>query len=517
MKCIANMSAIDARAQSEWGILGLTLMESAGHHVALRVKARALALEKPRPVVTILCGKGNNGGDGFVCARHLAESDLFDVSVVLSHAPSALRGDALAQFQSLPSETLRVMSAEDMGAVEALLEQSDCLVDALFGSGLSREITGVERTLIELMNASPAPCVSVDLPSGIDGATGAVLGVAVKADETVTFAAPKPGLYWHPGKDYAGRVWVVDIGIPPALIDADPSKLNVITPQWVNANLPRRAGTAHKYSVGSVLVIAGSKAMPGAAVMTASSALKAGAGVVKLATSAGAFGPMALPPEIMHLALPDNDWGGIGPNALSPLEEALSAASVVVVGPGLGQHPKTVAFLSSLFWRLKTLPNACVVVDADALNALAILPQHHRLNPRFILTPHLGEAARLLNQPKEALEADLPKACWALAEKFKATVVLKSATSCVASGPDQLWINPTGNPGMATAGSGDVLAGLIAGFYAQGLAAESAACVGTYLHGLAGDHGAQALTQYCLTATDILRFLPEALKDVMAQ
>lgn len=528
MKLIPNLAEIDRKAIQQYGIPALDLMERAGDRVAAQVMRRTHREDR----LVILCGPGNNGGDGFVCARLLHRAGYGHLSVV--YTGNNYHGEALTNLEALMGLPVEIIDAK--AQMERALQQighADAVVDALFGSGLARPVAGLEADLIAAVNANGSAWVlAVDIPSGVDGATGQVLGHAVQADETVTLASAKPGLYLHPGKAMAGAVHVADIGIPVDLIEVDESPIRLIQGEQAARWLPRRHPAGHKYDFGNVLVVAGSVSMPGAAVLTAGAALSAGAGLVTLAAPKGLFESIAVPPELIRLPLPQDASGALHSDSLPPLREAIRQKryDVIALGPGLGQAPETVR----LVWELLSgLPaGQPVVIDADGLNALSFLqdenfqpgwerPQIGLEHPAWVLTPHVGEASRLLRQDKSVLNADLLKASRCVQEVWAANVVLKSASTVVATVDGLLWVTPTGNSGLATAGSGDVLSGVIAGLAGQ-LAAQKlpvmpAAPLGVYLHGLAGDAAAQALTPYCMQAGDIARHLPAAFHSVMKE
>lgn len=520
MKLIPNLSEIDRKATQQGGISAATLMENAGLQVALAIQAHC----KPVKRGVLLCGPGNNGGDGFVCARKLYQAGFHALTVI--YTGKQYQQEALANFEHiLIGMPIQVINAHEQPALATeQLAQADFVVDALFGSGLSRPITGIEAQLVEAVQQAratrphPPWVIAVDLPSGIDGATGQILGRAVMADTTVTFATAKPGLYLYPGKAHAGSVSVVDIGIPQGFIEEDESPVHLITREAARQWLPKRLPDSHKYNHGHVLVIAGSRTMPGAAVLCAESAMKAGAGLVTLATPTSVFEQIPLMPEVIRLPLPDAN--GLGSASVNTIQEVLAAKryNTVIIGPGLGQAPETTAAILTLLAVLKQLELA-VVVDADGLNALSTNPLP--LTERFILTPHVGECARLLKADSTAILSDLLAAARQAQQQYQAHVILKSASTVVATleAPPLCWISPTGNPGMATAGSGDVLSGILGALAAQCHAQQQplaqAAPLGVYLHGLAGDATAETLTPYGMTASDITRHLPQAFKMVL--
>ncbi len=521
MKLIANLAPIDRQAIEELGIPGLLLMEAAGRAVAVRVAELLDSLE--HAPVAILCGRGNNGGDGFVCARQLAMLGVEDITVFHTSAEDGMKGDALTHFRLLrhyPVEVIHCPQANE--ETETRILNAAVVVDALFGSGLARAVEGVEAALIRIVN-DPAKhdeqcVVSVDIPSGVDGATGQVLGTAVAADFTVTFATPKPGLFLPPGKTLSGRVEVADIGIPRHLIDQDPSPLRLTTRSWVREHLPERAADAHKYSVGSVLILAGSRDMPGAAQLCAEAAMACGAGMVTLAAPESVFSQLKLMPEIVHLPLPETADGHLGPEAIEPVLVALSdkKCRAISLGPGFGTSPETVRFVAGLLERLQS-SNLIRVIDADGLNCLGLMENRAglALDDRVILTPHVGEASRLLKQEAAVIQPDLIRAARSLQEAFSAQVVLKASVMVTARTDGLIRINPTGNPGMATAGSGDVLTGIIASLAAQGLSADQAAALGPFIHGLAGDLAVETVSEHAMRASEITRHLPQAFGIIM--
>lgn len=516
MKLIPNLAPVDRRAIDELGIAGLQLMEEAGKAVANRVVELAAMLKLKPARVTLVCGRGNNGGDGFVIARLLATVPNFVVTVVHTASAEQLRGDALTNFNRLERDKITLVSAENEQAVMDAISSATVLVDALYGSGISRPLEGPDKALVEAINRAVGYTVAVDIPSGIRCETGEVMGVAVEADETVTFAVAKPGLFLYPGKAHAGFVTISDIGIPQRLIDEEPSRIELLTPERIKPLLPKRVSWSHKYTYGAVLVIAGSRKMPGAAVMTAEAALRAGAGVVTLAAPAGCFQQMPLPPEIIRLPLPETEDGFLCEEAVPQVTESLNRMTTIALGPGIGATSSVLDMMRNLLPVLTQHFEGTVVMDADGLNVLAQLEPTPVLSPRFVLTPHLGECARLTALSAEDIHRDLMAACRKTAEQYQATVILKSASTVISEPSGSVWINPTGDPGMATAGSGDILTGLVAGFAAQGLPPAEAACVATYLHGLSGSEGASELSSYCLTATDLLRYLPRAIRFVQA-
>lgn len=540
MKLIANLAEIDRKATLQAGISAKELMDNAGQQVAQAV----LNAMTPDKRGVILCGPGNNGGDGFVCARLLLDAGFKQLSVV--YTGSNYRNEALTHLETLMQRPISLINAHQQETVAThALKTADFVVDALFGSGLSRNIGGVEARLIQALTerrtqSTPATpwVLAVDLPSGIDGATGQCRGIAAQADVTLTLAASKPGLYLYPGKTHAGTVTVADIRIPHTLIEEDDSTLALLDTPTARLGLPKRPADGHKYTFGHVLVLAGSAAMPGAAILCAEVAMNAGAGLVTLATPQAVLAQCRLMPEVMRHPLPDTDH--LTPAGADAVLAFLAAGkfAALVIGPGLGRNPATVEAVSKLVQTL-SLPekNALpVILDGDALYALG--EQKTVLNSQFILTPHVGECSRLLGISSQDINANLPEAARQAQERYQATVVLKAASTVIAVQPSsqqhnqpasplppdsphsiQQWISPFGNAGMATAGSGDVLAGIIAAMaaqrHAQGFSIPPAALVGVALHGLAGDAAAAELTPYALHASQITDYLPKAFQVLL--
>jgi len=506
MKLIPNLSEIDRQTTARYGIASTQLMENAGREVMAQVLVAMASRELLDPAILILCGPGNNGGDGLVCARLLWEAGYHRLQVILLSPPTA--DDARQNLERLRKTKCPINEKLD----DALISEADIVIDALFGSGLNRPLAGLVTYWIQAVNTSPQRpsqwVLAVDTPSGIDAGTGKIMGAAIRADATVTFATAKPGLYLGDGRAQSGQVAIADIGIPDTLIQVDASRVFLLDAAKARQCLPKRNPTGHKYSMGHVLVIAGSKRMPGAAALCSEAALTAGAGVVTLAAPESVFTQIQIRSELLRLPLPENPHGEVTMKVVESVLPALDRCDAVLLGPGLGDVSE---FFKALLTRLKTL-QVPVVLDADGLNALA-RERKHTLNAQFIVTPHLGEAGRLLKTDANLAE-DLLASAQQVQQDTQAIVVLKSATSLVALPEENVWINNTGNHGMATAGSGDVLAGIIAGLAAQSKNAESAALAGVYLHGLAGDLAMHARTAYCVRAGDITDYLPQAFQQL---
>jgi len=464
---VERVREIDRMAIEQRRIPGYTLMTraaSAGLEIARRRHPAAGRW-------SFVAGPGNNGGDAYVMAR-LALAEGVDASVVSVTDPEGLRGDAMSAFRDyrLAGGRLEVVSeptAADLG-------NADLLVDGLFGTGMQREVSGVFRQLIGAVNEHPAPVLALDIPSGIAGNTGRALGAAVCAEATVAFVALKPAYFLADGIDCCGDLHFSSLEIPDDCYPADGVLLRRIPDRLRHGALPRRRKNAHKGDFGHVLVVGGTAGMPGAAVLAASAALRSGAGAVTVATHpAHATGLVAACPELMVAAIESEQ----------DLEPLLERASVVALGPGLGGDPWSRRVYEQL--AADTRP---AVWDAGALGWLADSP--HARDAR-VMTPHPGEAARLLGRSVREVQADRLTALRELGERYAGAVVLKGAATLVSAAGQPPWVSSRGNPGMSTAGMGDVLTGVIAALIAQGLPPEHAACLGVDLHARAGDAAAR--------------------------
>jgi NAD(P)H-hydrate epimerase len=515
----AQMRAIDRRAIDEWGIPGPVLMEAAGIAYA-RACVEELGGKAAGRRVLMLCGRGNNGGDGFVAARHLANAGA-DVTVLLAGDRSELKGDAATHFAPLsrPDAGVRVVEApEDLTNLPLLNERYDLYGDALLGTGAKGAPTGVAAVLIRFLQRvaeeQPGlPIVAADIPSGVDADNGTVQDdLAVRATRTVTFVLPKPGLLQFPGADYAGRVSVADIGIPRAVVEASGLALELTTHEWMRRVLPPReqGRDANKGTFGTVLVIAGSAGMAGAATLTALSALRAGAGLVMLAVPESVLDTAAaLAPEAVLRTLPQTpDRAHGGPGALDAALALADKADSIAIGPGMGGNPATVSFVQTLV-RKAGKP---LVVDADGLNALANseAPVRYRGDVPTVMTPHPAEMGRLLAMSAKAVQDDRQKAALRYAAMFNAVALLKGSRTLVAAPDGRLGFNRRGTAALATAGSGDVLTGVIAALLGQKHGAWEAARAGAYLHALAGELAARELGTAGVLAGDVRDRLPRA-------
>ncbi len=508
-----EMRETDKRTIESFGIPGRVLMENAGRGSTRFFQKIFGDLSDKK--VGVIAGKGNNGGDGFVVARYLSQKDI-DVSVYLLGKKDAVKsGDAAANLALLAPLNVPVIEIPDENAFlhhQPSMCRQDIWVDAIFGTGLSFDIKGYFKTIIEYINSLNKPVFAIDIPSGINSDTGQVCGTCIRAVATATFAYPKIGHYLYPGAAYRGQLDVIDIGIPKYIADEVNPKQYLLTPKTFT--LPNRSADAHKGDTGHVLVIAGSRGKTGAAAMTATSAMRAGAGLVTLAVPESINNILeTLAIEIMTESLPETD-GTLSEAAFDKIMLLLKGKKILAIGPGLGQSAQT----QQLIRRIISESDIPMVIDADGLNALSghveILKT---LKAPAILTPHPGEMARLVNKTTAEIQQDRISCARQFAEEFhQVHLVLKGAGTVVAHPDGKVLINQTGNSGMASGGMGDVLTGIIAGLMAQDMSPETAARAGVYLHGAAADIVAEKTNAYGYLATEIMAEIPAALNRIFA-
>ena len=508
-----QMRRIDRRAIDGLGIPSLRLMEAAGQGVA-----RALARDFPDirdRRVTLLCGKGNNGGDGLVVARHLAENGIVPTVVLLSRADQLKRDAAhnlrLARERGL--EVREVPDADAWNTTRSVLNDSRIVVDAMLGTGVRGGARGLVATVIRDVNRCGGPVVALDLPSGIDADRVDVPGHAVRATRTYTLCRPKLPLVLDPAATYAGTVTVVSIGIPDETVREEQSQMEWIDRSAAHRVFPPRPAASHKGDYGHLLAVAGSCGKSGAAVLLARAALRCGVGLVTVATAASSQERVAVQQaEVMTEALPEVREGGLAAQAVNVVQDLLSRRDALAIGPGLGTASDTTEVVLAVVAACE-LP---AVIDADALNALAAADAVFPLAKQrpVVLTPHPGEAARLLRRTTEEVQASRLDSVRKIARLTGAVVVLKGHQTLVAEPSGRVAVNSSGNPGMATGGSGDVLTGALGAFLARGLTGWDAACLAVFVHGDAGDRAARDLGQDAMIASDLVDRLPATLTAV---
>jgi hydroxyethylthiazole kinase-like uncharacterized protein yjeF len=512
---VREMRKIDRRAIKGLGIPGVVLMENAGQSVltAMEDFFDFAGIRK----VTIVCGRGNNGGDGFVVARYLMNEGI-SVNTFIVGDPSIIKGDAKRNrdiFFGLGGKITPVRSKRSLERLRESLGDSDICVDAIFGTGFSGIIRGIAQEVVSAINESSAFIVSVDSPSGIDSDTGGVAGEAIQADLTVTMGLPKVGQLLYPGRYYVGELYIADIGFPEHVID-DVNPMGALVEQdIIQRFLPWRAPNLHKGAFGKALIVSGSTGMSGAAAMSGTSALRAGAGLVYLAI------PESLNPileekctEVITIPVLQTKTGAISIDAYEKIMEKVADVDVVAVGPGLSQDPETKKMVR------KVVEDAPIplVIDADGINALvnntAILKKRIRAT---IVTPHPGEIARLIKRSVREIEEDRVGICTTYAKRWGVVLVLKGAPTVIAHPDGQYWINSHVNSGLATAGSGDVLTGLIVGFLAQKTSPIAAAVSGVYIHSYAGELLRETKGEHGLIAGDLVDSIPEAIVKTLKE
>ena len=492
-----QMREADRRTIEEIGIPSIVLMENAGRQVVAAIEA--MHAELLEDGVAVLCGRGNNGGDGFVVARTLAQRGV-DVSVFLIGRVADVRGDARANLDILGRLGFTVVEIADSSVWELhASEIRDCalIVDAMFGTGLNAPLSGLLETVVADVNSSGIPVVAIDLPSGLSADTPDPIGPFVEAGMTVTLGAPKLCLVLPPGEARAGDIVIADIGIPSDVFEQlDAPRVELLTRSGMRALVSPRAPDSHKGDYGRVTIVAGSRGKTGAAHLAAIGALRAGAGLVTLAAPEDCQQTLAaMAPEYMSEVLAQSMGDGVSVDMVDRVLDL--ARDVLAIGPGLGQATDTQAFIRDLVDRA-TMP---LVVDADGLNAFVGDPD--RLSGRderdVIITPHPGEMARLVGMSTDEVQANRLDVARNFAAAHHVYVVLKGHRTLIATPDEKVFINPTGNPGMATGGTGDVLTGMIAAWLAQLLDAEAACKLAVYLHGLAGDLAEAEIGEVAMT------------------
>jgi NAD(P)H-hydrate epimerase len=501
----AEMREIDRVTSERFAVPSLRLMENAGAAVAEFVLTNYPAAER----IVVFCGKGNNGGDGFAAARLLQEPGK-KVAVILFADPDDLRGDAGAMFSKLPLTALQIKSADELQS-ERMQEilNADVYLDAVLGTGFKPPVSGLYAAAIAVMNASTVPVIAVDIPSGADAdSMVAQKGTIARADGVVTFTSPRPAHVF--GSLTSGPTIVADIGSPEGAIVSS-LRLNVITAHDIATFVARRPAESNKGSYGHVLVVGGALGKAGSVAMAGISVLRVGAGLSTVATAKSALSTVAgFHPEVMTEPLPETDAGTISNRAFDRVIELAKGKTVLAIGPGISRHPQTSEVVRNLIEKA-SIP---IVLDADGLNAFD--GYANQLNGRgrtLVITPHPGEMARLTGLSIPEVQKDRLGTAREFAGEHELTVVLKGHRTLVVRPDGEAWVNMTGNPGMATGGTGDILTGMLAGMIAQNPEdAFAAVLAAVHLHGLAGDVMRESIGEHSLVATDLLRGLPEAFR-----
>ncbi|RCK77374.1 MAG: NAD(P)HX epimerase / NAD(P)HX dehydratase [Ignavibacteriae bacterium] len=510
-----EMRNIDRITIDSIGIPGCVLMENAGRGIVAHIIKKYGAIDKKNFLV--ICGKGNNGGDGFVVARYLYNLGA-NVTVLLLTKKEQITGDAKINFDILINilknrearQNLKVLGFKNFNMLHKF-PKFDFIVDAIFGTGFTGTLDDFFLKIVKWINSQSIPVISIDIPSGVNGTTGSVENDAVKSNLTVTMGFKKTGLLIGNSVNYIEDLKLVDISIPRFLSKKFKFKTYEVTLSDIRNIFPVREKTAHKYSVGKVLVLAGSVGYTGASALTSLSAIKTGAGAVILGTPDKVYPILARKlTEVMVFPLDSTKNGSLSLNSYEKIQKHLKWADVLAIGPGISTNDETAELVIKIIYEF----GKKIVIDADAItilsNELKILKR--RKSKQLIITPHMGEFSRLTRSTVEEIEKNKFAVSREFAKKFNLVLVLKGAPTITVTPDNRVYINSTGNPGMATAGSGDVLSGIISGLFAQGLNAEDASIAGVYLHGLAGDIAKLNLGIKSLTATDIQKYIPDAIK-----
>ncbi len=502
------MRQLDEKAIKEYDIPGILLMEHAAYALY-----KHLTSEFKKESIVIVCGPGNNGGDGFALARLLKSFDDASVKVLMLASSDQLTADGKVYYnicQNLKVNLIAINEENKQLAFDTL-DEAKVIVDAIFGTGLTREITGIYKEVIASINEAKSYRLSVDIPSGIDGTTGKVMGICVKADYTITFAMPKLGLYRYPALLYTGEVEVADIGIPKPLMEKATTTTYSIEQEEMKSLLPQRPMRSHKGTYGKVLVIGGNLGMSGAVTLASLAAYKVGCGTVTACV------PRAIVEiveekltEVMTVGLPDTQ-GHFSKESAKQLEGLIPKYSVIAIGPGIGRGEAVVPLLTQVL-----ISKQPCVIDADALYFInevkELLPI--RKHPT-ILTPHPSEMARISGLSVEEILDDPIKAAKTFATAYHVILVLKLERSIIADPSGNVYINRYGNSGLAKGGSGDVLTGVICGLLAQNLLGVDAAKLGCYVHAKAGDIAQKEYSEFCFLPSDLIHVFNKVFKEIL--
>jgi hydroxyethylthiazole kinase-like uncharacterized protein yjeF len=512
-----QMKQADETAIKRFRIPSLVLMENAGTAVADVIgnilPFDILSMNNTESIrILVICGKGNNGGDGFVISRILLERG-FDVTTLLMEHPRELGGDAAVQYRTLLDVDPRNLPKQFQSTlVRKRRQQYTVIVDAMLGTSFRGALRGKYLTAVKWCNQQNAIRIAVDIPTGLNGETGEVVSDAFRADVTVTMSNPKSGFYIGSAKEFTGDVIVAQIGIPSKAIPK--SKIQLVETEEIKRTFPKRAVNSHKHSVGKIFVLAGSRSMMGAALLSVSAAMRTGAGQVILGIPESEYMVAAKRTlEVMPLPLPATAEGSLSMNALPEIIRRMEWCDVLLIGCGLSRNEETQELIRTVIKKCRKP----MVIDADGLNALAadmsILKGHRTKN--LVLTPHVGEFSRLSGISSKEIERNKFSLAAHFAEEYRVTLVLKGAPSIVADAQGMISVNCTGNPGMSTAGSGDVLSGIVAALIGQGNDPGNAAVNGVFIHGAAGDAAAEKIGMQGMIASDMIKLLPETIRKVL--
>ncbi len=499
------MRLVDTETIEHHGIPGPELMENAGRGIAENIISHVIGNIQEAKIATF-CGKGNNGGDGYVVSRYLFKAGA-KVTIYYIGPAEKLSPDARLNYDRARELQIPLVEISSIDDVPDTLE-ADYIIDAIFGTGFAGAPRGLTAKLIEYINQQDAIVIAVDMPSGLNADTGQHEGAVVRASYTYPLALPKYGLFVTPGRELAGEVHVIPIGVPDEVIDKFAFTVDLITTDMVTGKLPIRPPDGHKGTFGKLFVLAGSTGLTGAAALTAKAAYRCGCGLVKIGC------PKTVLPIIAGMVIEATSWalpdvakkGALAVRALGEIRKLIADHDGVVIGPGLGQHHETKELIRRLIAKLEQV----AVVDADGLNALVGHTDILQSSPAtLILTPHPGEFRRLFDKPVPVDIHQRIELARTTAGEYGVILVLKGSPTVVATPEGHCFVNPTGNNGMATGGTGDVLSGAIGSLLVQGMSPVDAAVCGVYIHGVAGDLAATDLTARSMTAADMVDYLPE--------
>jgi NAD(P)H-hydrate epimerase len=504
-----QIGKMDSETINKIGIPGIVLMENAALKV-VEETIKSVGEIKGKKVI-VIAGKGNNGGDAFAAARYLHNLEAH-VSVFITSEKSEIKSDAeinLKIIENMNIKTVEVIDESILSEIKKELDTCDAVVDGIFGTGFKGQITGIIEEVVGLVNDSLKYIVSIDIPSGVNGENGKVLGKCIKAHKTVTFTFPKTGLLINPGCEYTGELVIADIGIPKMICEAYDIETIFIDEGHVSGIIPKRLRESSKGNYGRVLIVSGSTGMTGSGCLSAKAALRTGAGLVYLGVPAALsniYGTQLVEPIVIPFE--DKGKGYFSKESGKDIIKELEKMNAAAIGPGISCRQDIVELVNEILINAR-IP---LVLDADALNAVAkdvaILKKS---KVPLIVTPHPGEMSRLIGTSIEDIQKDRIKHARDFSDEYNVITVLKGSKTIIATPHGRVYINPTGNPGMSTAGTGDVLTGIIAGFIGQGFLPEDAAVAGVFLHGLAGDSAAQKKGEYGLIAGDLVEELPYAI------
>jgi len=513
-----QMSAIDRFAIDEMGVPGEKLMESAGEKV-VEESVRFLSAVKGKKQVTIFAGGGNNGGDAFVAARiFLSEYKDITAKLILIVPPSRLKDDALLNYDRLtdqfPDSMVCIELLDELTKLESTIKKSHLIIDGIFGTGFHGRMRDYFGEIISFVNDQNKPVISIDIPSGVNGNTGEVDEVAVRADITVTFGLPKTGIMFGKGVEYTGEIKVVDIGFPQKAIDSVSSNIELVLETEIRKNFKPRKIDSNKSNFGHLMILAGSVGLTGAAVLASKAAMRAGCGMVTLGCpkSLNQIFETRLT-EAMTLSLAETENSTLHVDSLKTILFTIESRKCngVLIGPGLGKHPFTTELVVQL---IKNCP-CPIIIDADAINAISKYSSNilAEADVPIILTPHPGEFSRLIGLSTGQIQSNRLETLCSFTKKYKAVTVLKGKNTLVSQGDSNVYVNHSGNSGLATAGTGDVLAGIIGSFLVQGMTPIEAACCGVYIHGKTADYVVKHTGERSLIASDLIKFLPDILRE----